>query len=276
MRTVDVNANRACRILLIIAVTMIVGAGVFGSIGRAKRVLIVMDETEQMGVLADYMKAKGPVVSTIVDQKNLPEDISSYDAVVGYIHGKLDRKTEIAIIDYTKKGGRFVCLHHMISSGKAKNEFYFDFLGIQLDKPGESRNPTAPGGGYAWRHPVDMTIVNVNPEHYISNHNIKWDRKIAYKPSDEPSVEKEYPAFEMKDTEFYLNHKFTDGRVKTVLLGFKCLDDRNGVTYMQDRAGWVKKQGKGRIVYLKMGHSTDDFRNPNVCQLILNAVLWTP
>lgn len=276
MKTVALLSNEIFRVALVVFAVAVLASGVFGSAGRGKSVLIVMDESEQMEVLAGFMKDKGGVESSIVDQEHLPGDLSSYDAVIGYIHGKLDRKTELAIIDYTKKGGRFVCLHHSISSGKAKNEFYFDFLGIQLDKPGESRNPTTPGGGYAWRHPVDITIVNVNPEHYIASHNINWNQKIAYQPSDEPSVEKEYPAFEMKDTEFYLNHKFADGRVKTVLLGFKCLDDRNGITYMQDRAGWIKKQGEGRIVYLKMGHSTEDFRNANVCQLILNAVVWTP
>jgi len=274
MRSAEVPVNRVFRICIVAAIVAVVSISSPASRTRAKKTLIVMDEREQMEVLADYMKRKGGVVSTIVDQAALPGDLSSYDAVIGYIHGKLDRRTELAIIDYTKKGGRFVCLHHMISSGKAKNEFYFDFLGLQLDKPGESKNPTTAGGGYAWRHPVDMTIVNVNPEHYISNHNIKWDSKVAYKPSDEPSVEKEYPAFEMKDTEFYLNHKFTDGRVKTVLLGFKCVDDRNGITFMQDRAGWIKRQGKGEIVYLKMGHSTADFKLPNICQFVLNAVLW--
>ena len=275
MKTAGLGAERVVRVL-VVGVTLILSVGVFGSGARAKKVLIVMDEREQMEVLADYLKQKGGVASTIVDQAALPGDLSAYDAVIGYIHGKLDRRTELAIIDYTKKGGRFVCLHHMISSGKARNVFYFDFLGIQLDKPGESRNPTTPGGGYAWRHPVDMTIVNVNPEHYISNHKISWGREISYKPSDEPSVEKGYPAFEMKDTEFYLNHKFTDGRVKTVLLGFKCVDERNGITFMQDRAGWIKKQGKGHIVYLKMGHSTADFKLPNICQFVLNAVLWRP
>lgn len=275
MQGVAVNPRRVFQVFLIVGAVLVLGAALVGSTGRDLRVLIVTDEIEQMEVLAEYMKDKGAVVSKIVLQKDLPGELSSYHAVIGYVHGKLERKTELAIIDYTKKGGRFVCLHHMISSGKAKNEFYFDFLAIQLDKPTESKNPTKPGGGYAWRHPVDMTIVNVNPEHYISNHNIKWDSKVAYKPSDEPSVEKEYPAFEMKDTEFYLNHKFTDGRVKTVLLGFKCLDDRNNITYMQDRAGWIKKQGKGQIVYLKMGHSIEDFKIPNICQLILNAVTWT-
>jgi len=251
MRSAEVPVNRVFRICIVAAIVAVVSISSPASRTRAKKTLIVMDEREQMEVLADYMKQQGGVVSTIVDQAALPGDLSSYDAVIGYIHGKLDRRTEVA-----------------------KNELYFDFLGIQLDKPGESRNPTTPGGGYAWRHPVDMTIVNVNPEHYISNHNIKWDSKVAYKPSDEPSVEKEYPAFEMKDTEFYLNHKFTDGRVKTVLLGFKCVDDRNGITFMQDRAGWIKRQGKGEIVYLKMGHSTTGFKLPNICQFVLNAVLW--
>ena len=156
MRTVDLSANRVLVVLLVVCVLVILGTGVSGSAASGKKVLIIMDEREQMEVLADYMKDKAGVVSTIVDQAHLPGDFSSYDSVIGYIHGKLDRKTELAIIDYTKKGGRFICLHHMISSGKAKNEFYFDFLGIQLDKPGESRNPTTPGGGYAWRHPVDM------------------------------------------------------------------------------------------------------------------------
>jgi len=182
-----------------------------------------------------------------------------------------------AIVSHIEKqGGRVICLHHMISSCKAKNKFYFNFLCIRLDNPAESRNPTTPGSGYAWRHPVDMMIVNVNPEYYVTTHNIRWPWKIAYKPSDEPSMEKEYPAFEMKDTEFYVNHKFTDGRVKTVLLGFKCTDDRNGITYMKDRAAWIKKQDKGRIIYFKVGHSTEDFNNPILCQLLLNAVLWTP
>ena len=37
-----------------------------------------------------------------------------------------------------------------------------------------------------------------------------------------------------------MNHHFTDGRRKTVLLGFEYRDDRNGVLFMQDREGWLK------------------------------------
>lgn len=253
MKMFDFLKNGNFRIFLAPVAILILVSGSFCQAAPSKKVLIVMDEREQMEVLADYMEEKGGVVSTIVDQAGLSDDLSSYDAVIGFIHKTLEKKTELAIIDYTKKGGRYLCLHHSISSRKAENEFYFDFLGIQLDNPNQSRNPTTPGGHYAWRHPVDVTIVKLNSNHFITNNNISWDEKIYYKPSDEPSVEKEYPAFTIKGAEFYLNHKFTDGRDKTVLLGFKCLDDRNGIVFMQDRAGWIKKQGKGHIIFLKMG-----------------------
>ena len=263
-------------IFLVPAAIIILAIGSSCQVAHSKKVLIVMDEREQMEVLADYLEEKGGVASTIVDQAGLPDDLSSYDAVIGYIHKTLERKTELAIIDYTKKGGRYISLHHSISSRKAENEFYFDFLGIQLDNPQQGRNPTTSGGDYAWRHPVDLTIVKLNSNHFITNNNINWDEKILYKPSEQPSVEKEFPAFRIKRAEFFLNHKFTDGRDKTVLLGFKCLDDRNGIVFMQDRAGWIKKQGKGHIIYLKMGHYTEEFKIPNVAQLCLNSVLWSP
>lgn len=71
-----------------------------------------------------------------------------------------------------------------------------------------------------------------------------------------------------------MNHKFTDGRQKTVLLGFNYLDDRNGQLYMQDRAAWIKRQGSGRIISFKPGHATAEFRNPRYARMVLNAVQW--
>ena len=71
-------------------------------------------------------------------------------------------------------------------------------------------------------------------------------------------------------------HKFRDGREKTVLFGFKFFDDRNGQLFMQDRAGWFKKYGKGEVVYFMPGHSASDFENANISQMILNAINWEP
>jgi trehalose utilization protein len=77
------------------------------------------------------------------------------------------------------------------------------------------------------------------------------------------------------ESEVYLNHKFTDGTEKTILLGLKFYDYRNDQLFMQDRAGWYKKSGKGDIFYFMPGHSSRDFQNTVLSQMILNAVYFS-
>lgn len=240
----------------------------------AKKVLVIMDEKPAMENLAKYMKNKAGVESTIVDQKSLPADFSPFDAVIMYVHAFLAEPTELKIIDYTNKGGRYVCIHHSISSAKAKNKYYFDFLGVRLDGLDQNKEPTTPGEHYAWVHPVELSAVNLRPSHYIVSHDVVWPEKVKYTSSDEPSVEAEYAAMTLKDTEAYMNHKFTDGREKTVLAGIKFLDARNNQLFMQDRAIWTKPAGKGTIVYISQGHTAAEFNNATFAQLVLNAVLW--
>jgi Trehalose utilisation len=232
------------------------------------RVLIIQDERPQMDVLAQFFAEKDKLSVTIADQQSMPKDFSPYKAVILFVHKVIREPTERAVIDYTKAGGRLVCLHHSISSQKAKNKFYFKFLGIQLDKG------TMAAGGYAWKA-TSWTLVNLNSEHYITNHNIDWNDQVMYTSSDQPSVARLYPCARLtKDSEVYINHKFTDGRDKTVLCGLIYTDQTTGKTYMQDRAGWIKRQGKGIIVYLMPGHCVSDYQNPRIAQMILNAVTW--
>ena len=240
---------------------------------RAK-VLIIHDELPQMEVLTNFLMAKGNLKVEIVEQDKLPQDLSSYQAVIVYIHHKLFESTELAIIEYAKSGGRLVLLHHSISSGKAANNFYFDFLGIQLDGLKKSKFPVELGAGYGWVAPITLTMVNLNPMHYITNFNIDWDAEIVYTSSDWPSAERKYPAITLEHTEVYMNHKFTDGREKTVLIGFKFYDERNKKLFLQDRAAWIKKTGKGEVVYFMPGHSKLDYENKNISQWVLNAVMW--
>jgi len=240
------------------------------------KVLIIQDELPQMEVLSDFLtKNDKKIEVTIVDQEKLPGDFSIYEAVILYIHKKLAEPTELKVIKYTQKGGRFICLHHSISSQKAKNNYYFDFLGIQLDGSEKSGDAELPGAGYAWTHPVVLTVVNLNQQHYVTNHKIEWAEKIPYQSSDAPGVEREYPSISFPESEVYLNHKFIDGREKTVLLGLKFFDKRNNQLFMQDRAGWYKKAGKGDIFYLMPGHSSKEFQNPNYSHMILNAINFT-
>jgi hypothetical protein len=240
------------------------------------RLLIVMDEREQMEALGQYLKDKAAIESVIVDQAGMPADWSGFDAVIGYIHGRLDERAETKFIEYARGGGRLILLHHTISSGKAANRYLFEFLGIALTEPSKSREPSTPGGHYAWKDPVQQVIVNLRPDHFLTSNAIAWPSRFSYTSSDEPSVAREYPAMVLRDTEAYVNHKFTDGRAKTVLLGFQWTDDRNGVTFRQDRTGWYKRTGKGWVFYFQPGHSTQEFRNPVVAQLVLNAILWKP
>jgi trehalose utilization protein len=164
----------------------------------------------------------------------------------------------------------------MISSGKAVNRYYFDFLGVRLPEADKARQPAQPGGHYAWRHGVHLTVVNLNPGHYITTNGVTWPERTSYRPFGRPGAEGEYPAFTLEDAEVYVNVGFTDGDEKTILLGFKYVEDRNGAVFMQDREGWLRPSGDGWIVYLQPGHSTHEFEHPAVAQMVLNAVTWKP
>ena len=243
-----------------------------------KKVLIVMDEKPQMEVLAKFFSAGENIITDIVDQEHLPQKFSDYRAVIYYIHGGLSEEAEKAVIDYTKGGGKYICLHHSISSGKANNKYYFDFLGIQLDDPEFSPYPVKPGGGYGWLESdakgINYMLVNLNPNAFVTNNKIEWGQPVDYQSSDDLTIKRKYPAIVFKNTEAYFNHKFTDGREKTVLCGFKFLDPRNNELFMQDRAVWYKPYGKGIIYYFMPGHFASDYENKNLAQMILNAIMY--
>ncbi|MCL5281511.1 MAG: ThuA domain-containing protein [Planctomycetes bacterium] len=266
-----IGKSRGAILLLAVAgIVLILGA----SSQRPSEVLIVQDELPQMKVLAGFLQEKGHLSVTIRDQASLPKDLSTYRAVLVFIHRDLQEATERAIIDYAQQGGRLICLHHSISSAKAANKFYFNFLGVRLDK-----GPMA-AGGYAYKA-SGWTLVNLNPRHYITSFQVDWGQTMVYTPSDYPSVEGAYPSIRLgDDSEVFINHKFTDGREKTVLCGIVYQDKETGRTYMQDRGAWIKRQGKGIIVYFMPGHTASDYQKNGIArsgargvsQMILNAI----
>ncbi|HUG80071.1 MAG TPA: hypothetical protein VML01_00295, partial [Bryobacterales bacterium] len=151
-------------------------------------------------------------------------------AVFMYVHGDTSPGVESALIDYTTSGGRLIILHHGIASAKVRSTRWLPFLGIAILPRDHQTHP--------WRVlRGDVEVVNLQPHHYVTTHNVDYPGRVSYRPSDEPSTEQEIDAFTLPDTEMFLNQHFTDGRRKTVLLGARVVVD--GKTYAQDRAGWM-------------------------------------
>jgi hypothetical protein len=137
----------------------------FPALLAAAQNLIVCDEVPAMENLARQIETRLHQSSEITSQDKLPASLAPYKSVIVYIHRDLAEPAETAFIDYAKNGGKLVLLHHSISSGKRKNEYWFPFLGIAL------------------------------PESYRYIDDATWD----VLPADGGS------AFTMHDTEIYLN-----------------------------------------------------------------------
>jgi hypothetical protein len=241
-----------------------------GIVMAGERILIVHDELPQMKILAGLLEERCSYEVDVKTQAEMPDDISLYKAVVVFIHGKLFEEPEKAFIAYTKAGGKLIVLHHSISSGKRKNKFWFDFLGISLPL-GDWQE-----GGYKWIEPVLQKVGNINPKHYITSSNVEYEGNIAFRSKGVKSAA--YPYFTLKEnSEVYLNHTFTDGREKTLLLGFIYNGDKiGGKKIMQSTSGWLKKVDKGWLIYLQPGHSLEDMRCKPFQQIVINAIRWTP
>lgn len=230
-------------------------------------VLIVADEAPAMRVLAVRLRALEGLESTIVEQDAMPPDLAPFRAVVVYIHGALKETTEQALIRYTRAGGRLVALHHSISSGKRANRDWFRFLGVSLPD-GE-----AAAGGYRWIEGVSLDLVCLAPRHFITRHKVAYPSRVPFARQGQ-APEQTLRGFRLDHTEVYLNHVLSGPHTR--LLGLRYTDERTGVRWMQETAGWVRRAGRGRVVYLMPGHTAAEFDEPVYSRLIANAIVWAP
>jgi Trehalose utilisation len=258
------------------ALALLVGAATQSA--RAE-VLIVADEFPAMQVLAGRLDRETHLASKLVSQKELPASLATFEAVVVYIHGALAEPAEDAFINYTKAGGKLVLLHHSISSGKRKNHHWFSFLGVALPE-GELAQ-----GGYKWIEGVRLSLVNLNPRHFIMTNEVSYPELIPYASTNAPAssttprqdilrAQAVLPGFTLEGTEVYLNHVHTEPR--TLLMGLKYEDSKSGTTFVQDRAGWLKPAGRGLVIYLMPGHTKKDFEDATYGRIVVNAVLYKP
>jgi hypothetical protein len=233
---------------------------------KAQEVLIVADEIPAMEVLANALKTQEHINAKIIRQTELPNSLTAFRAVVVYIHKDLDSIPEKAFINYAENGGKLICLHHSISSAKRKNAAWFPFLGIELPKKDVRE------GGYKYIGSINMDVVNLAPNHFITTHKIRYESTIDYtREGQQP--EKKLPGFRLSNTEAFVNHNLLTPR--TILLGFKLVDDTGNV-WMQDRSAWCMPVGKGWLFYSQPGHAVSDFENPIYARIVMNAVIYTP
>jgi len=225
----------------------------------AKPVLVVSDGVP-IQILAVQLKAKG-IPSETVTQETLPAKLSSYPAVLVYVHAVLADAAEKAFIAYANSGGKLIVLHHSISSQKRKNPEWMAFLGVKLPEGDVTE------GGYKYYDPVNLTIVNLAPKEWITTHDVHWGSRTEYHGEDRDSIE--LPA-----TEVYLNQVLEGPR--TILLGLKFREEKSGAAYAQETAGWYKKAGKGWVMYFMAGHSGKEFEDPVYAQILANAVNFRP
>ncbi len=236
---------------------------------QSSEILIVSDEWPQMDVLATFLHEEGGYEIHKKEQKQMPESLNGYEAVIQFIHGMLYDEPAAKLMNYTKNGGRLLVLHHGVSSKKKQTKGWYEFLGMELDRSDNAEHY------YEWIHDVDYTLVNLHPNHYITSHKIEYPKTQSYAIADQPSPKREFPAMTFEGSEVFINHQFTDGREKTVLFGFHFKNPKDGKLYMQDRGGWYIQNGEGYVIYFQPGHLVDDFKDP-YCQIILNAIQWKP
>ncbi len=235
---------------------------------QAATLLIVTDEPETIVPLAEHLQQVAGYDVQTVDEKDLPQDLSSHAGVFMYIHGLMTGKTAGTLIAYAKGGGHLIVLHHGISSKKAQTPEWLNFLGIYLetDKASEQR--------YTWLKDATYDLVNLQPKHEVTSKGVKYPENVEYSSSDRPSVPGTFPAIRFHESEIFINHQFTDGREKTVLFGCRYEDTKTGQVLMQDRYGWMKPAKKGWVFYFQPGHRLEDFRNAAYQQVLKNALKW--
>ncbi len=234
----------------------------------AGEVLVVADEFPAMELLAAKLKAEENLETRLLAQKDLPANLSAYSAVVVYIHLDLAEQVERALIQYTRGGGKLVALHHSISSGKRKNKDWFGFLGVSLPPGGLEQ------GGYKWIEPAALEVACLQPGHFITTNRVQYPAQVPWTSSGSQDPARSLPGFRLEDSEVYLNHVLVGDR--TLLLGFRYVAPGTGQVYEQTTAGWLRRAGRGWIIYLMPGHSSRDFEEPAYARIVANALLWQP
>jgi hypothetical protein len=230
-----------------------------------ERILIIADEWPQMDTMAARLGERGQFDFRKAEQDGFDLDLSDFEFVFVYVHKPLVRDVEKALIDYTHDGGSLIVLHHGIASAKMENPDWLEFLGIELFPRDHVQFP--------WGVMANTvhTMVNLYPGHFITSNGIRYGKTIPFHSEYDTVFHGDYPAFDLFDTEIFLNQRITSDQTR-ILFGFTDTDRSR----MQPTSGWYKPSREGMIFYYQAGHSVADFENENFIRILLNTLEWEP
>jgi type 1 glutamine amidotransferase len=170
------------------------------------------------------------------------EDLLSYEVVVLYdMPQKITEAQRAKFMGLFEKGVGLVVLHHALVSYQKWAE-YEAVIGGRYEEPDANQGGKVTEA-VGWQHDVDVPVVIV-----ATNHPITAGLK-----------------------DFTIHDEIYWGfRVGT--------DVRPLITTTQPKSGkplgWVRKQGRSRVVYLQPGHGPTAFTNKNYRQLLAQAIGW--
>ena len=237
-----------------------------------RKALILADKSDEMPELRQLVQGGGWNVTQLA-QKDWNVSTSGFAAIVVYIHEPILEAVESALIDYAEQGGRLVVIHHALASAKMRNPRWLEFLGVKIVPK------SAPDAPWFVSGDVAFTVVNLSPKHYITSHEVHYDKTVTYRSATRKELDGEFPAFVLERSEIFHNQRNTDGEAKIPLLAYR-LDGPEGkelpdnVPAFEETAGWLKKTGRGWTVYLQPGHTESDFRHASFGRIVLNALEW--
>jgi hypothetical protein len=171
-----------------------------------------------------------------------PENLKDTDVVATYdMAQKITDEQKAAFDDFLKRGGGLVALHHSIASWQSWPD-YERIVGVKYFlKPETREGKRYPTSGY--QHDVDMRVHIADPDHYITRGM-----------SD----------FDIHD-ETYSGY-LVSPKVHVLLTSDHPKSDKN--------VGWVRREGKGRVAFIQLGHDKQAYTNPNYMKLVERAVEW--
>jgi uncharacterized protein len=171
-----------------------------------------------------------------------PASAASYDVVVLYdMWQKIDGETKTNFVNLLKAGKGLVVMHHAIANYSDWDQ-YAEIVGAkyylqEMTVQGAKKAPSL------WKHDVEFTVKIADPEHPVTR-GLK----------DFAIHDETYNLFDVHEG------------VKPLLT---TTESTSGKTI-----AWAKEYEKSRVVYLQLGHDHLAYENPNLRQLVQQAIGW--